>query len=128
MSSDAIIAADVEGLIRFWNPGAERMFGYASADAVGRSLDMIIPERLRERHWEGYRRVIKSNGSRYGEADILAVPRIEKDGVRGSLEFTIVPLRDDAINLMRLVAVMRKRFEEMRAIKQKLAEAMKAAP
>jgi PAS domain S-box-containing protein len=51
--SEAIIAADREGIICFWNPGAERIFGYAAADATGRSLDIIIPERLRNRHWDG---------------------------------------------------------------------------
>jgi PAS domain-containing protein len=76
-SSDAIIAADKEGIIRFWNPGAERIFGYASAAAVGRSLDIIIPERLRKRHWDGYYRVIKSGESRYGYGDILSIPGVK---------------------------------------------------
>ena len=53
-SSDAIIAADKDGIVRFWNPGAERIFGYTSEDAIGQSLDIIIPERLRKRHWDGY--------------------------------------------------------------------------
>ena len=64
-SSDAIIAADKEGIIRFWNPGAERIFGYARNDAIGQSLDIIIPERLRKRHWDGYHHVIRSGESRY---------------------------------------------------------------
>src|SRR5687767_881124 len=89
--TDAIIAADKEGTILFWNPGAERIFGYASAAAIGQSLDIIIPERLRKRHWDGYRRVIKSGVSRYGNGDVLAVPGIKKDGRGISLEFTIVP-------------------------------------
>ena len=129
-SSDAIIAADKEGIIRFWNPGAERIFGYASAAAIGRSLDIIIPERLRKRHWDGYRHVIESGESRYGQGDILAVPGIRKDGSGVSIEFTIVPLRDEAGELAGLAAIVRdvtKRFEEMRALKQKLAEASKAS-
>ena len=116
------------GIIRFWNPGAERIFGYRSADAIGQSLDIIIPERLRKRHWDGYRRVIKTGESRYGEGDVLAVPGIKKDGAGVSIEFTIVPLRDGAGELTGLAAIMRdvtKRFEEMRALKQKLAEATK---
>jgi PAS domain S-box-containing protein len=127
-NSDAIVAADTEGIIRFWNPGAERIFGYRSADAIGQSLDIIIPERLRKRHWDGYRRVIKTGESRYGEGDVLAVPGIKKDGAGVSIEFTIVPLRDGAGELTGLAAIMRdvtKRFEEMRALKQKLAEATK---
>ena len=129
-SSDAIIAADKEGIIRFWNPGAERIFGYASGAAVGQSLDIIIPERLRKRHWDGYYQVIKSGESRYGHGDILSVPGVTKGGARVSIEFTIVPLRDEARRLIGLAAIMRdvtKRFEEMRALKQKLAESTKAS-
>jgi PAS domain S-box-containing protein len=138
--SDAIIAADKEGVIRFWNPGAERIFGYASDAAIGQSLDIIIPERLRKRHWSGYYQVIKSGEGRYGHADILSVSGITKDGAAVSVEFTIVPLRDveftivplrdEARRLIGLAAIMRdvtKRFEEMRALKQKLAEATKAS-
>jgi nitric oxide dioxygenase len=128
--SDAIIAADKEGIIVFWNPGAERIFGYANGAAVGQSLDIIIPERLRKRHWEGYHHVIESGKSRYGHGDILAVPGLRKDGTGVSIEFTIVPLRDGTGSLTGLVAIMRdvsKRFEEMRALKQKLAEATQAS-
>jgi PAS domain S-box-containing protein len=96
--------------------------------AIGQSLDIIIPERLRKRHWDGYQHVIKSGKSRYGHGDVLAVPGIKKDGAGVSIEFTIVPLRDGAGELTGLAAIMRdvtKRFEEMRALKQKLAEATK---
>ena len=61
-NSDAIVASDKDGIIRFWNPGAERIFGYTSGDAIGQSLDIIIPERLRARHWLGYRQVIDDRG------------------------------------------------------------------
>lgn len=71
-SSDAIIAADKDGIVRFWNPGAERIFGYTSEDAIGQSLDIIIPERLRKRHWDGYEQVMQGGESRYGHGDILA--------------------------------------------------------
>jgi PAS domain S-box-containing protein len=129
-SSDAIIAADREGIIRFWNPGAERIFGYARGAAIGRSLDIIIPERLRKRHWDGYRQVIKSGVSRYGQGEILAVPGIKEDGAQVSIEFTIVPLRDGTGELTGLAAIMRdvtKRFEEMRMLKKKLAEVTNAS-
>ena len=72
--SDAIIAADKEGAIIFWSPGAERIFGFAKAEAIGRSLDIIIPTRLRKRHWDGYRKVMASGESRYGQGNVLAVP------------------------------------------------------
>ena len=128
--SDAIIAADREGIIRFWNPGAERIFGYTSADAVGQSLDIIIPDRLRGRHWDGYRHVIEMGESRYGHGDVLAVPGVTKDGATISLEFTIVPLRDLSGRLSGLAAIMRdvtRRFEDVRSLKRKLADMTKAA-
>jgi PAS domain S-box-containing protein len=126
--SDAIVASDAAGIIRFWNPGAERIFGYTSGEATGQSLDIIIPERLRARHWLGYRHVMTTGESRYGHGDILAVPGIRKDGARISLEFTIVPLRDASGRMVGMAAIMRDvttRFEEMRALRHKLAEASK---
>src|SRR6185436_7899408 len=83
--SDAIIAADKDGIIRFWNAGAERIFGYTSEEAVGASLDIIIPERLRQRHWHGYHHVLNGGESRYGHGDILAVPGVRKDGTAISI-------------------------------------------
>ena len=127
-NSDAIVAADKDGIIRFWNPGAERIFGHASGDAIGQSLDIIIPERLRARHWLGYRQVMATGESRYGHGDILAVPGIRKDGGRISLEFTIVPLRDETGQMIGMAAIMRdvtSRFEEMRVLRQKLVETSK---
>jgi PAS domain S-box-containing protein len=126
--ADAIIAANREGAIIFWNPGAERIFGFARAEAIGRSLDIIIPTRLRKRHWNGYSRVMESGESRYGEGDVLAVPGTAKDGRQLSLEFTIVLLRDESRRLIGLAAVMRdvtERFEETRALKRKVAEMTK---
>ena len=115
-------------IIVFWNPGAERIFGYASTDAIGRSLDIIIPARLQKRHWDGYHRVMKSGESRYGHGDILAVPGIKKDGNQISIEFTITPMRDETDQLVGLIAILRdvtKRFEEIRALKRKLGQAAK---
>ena len=57
-AQDAVIFSDREGLIRLWNSGAERKFGYLAEEALGRTLDIIIPEQLRERHWQGYRKVM----------------------------------------------------------------------
>ena len=124
--SDAIVAADKDGIIRFWNPGAERIFGYASSEAVGQSLDIIIPEGQRQRHWHGYRQVMATGESRYGRGDILAVPATRKDGRRISVEFTIVAVRDESGAMAGMLAIMRDvtaRFEELRALRQKLADA-----
>lgn len=125
-ASDAIVATDREGLIRHWNPGAERIFGFPVSEAIGQSLDLIIPEPLRARHWEGYREVMATGKSRYGEGDLLSVPGLRQDGSRISLEFTIVPLIRASGRIDGVAAVMRdvtKRFEEMRALKKKLAAA-----
>ncbi len=125
--ADAIISADRNGIIRFWNPGAERIFGYSANEALGQSLDFIIPERLRQRHWDGYRRVMETGQSRYGETDLLAVPALHQNGATISVEFTIVPLREND-TFIGIAAIMRdvtKRFEETRTLKRKLAEATK---
>jgi PAS domain S-box-containing protein len=123
--SDAIIAADREGIIRVWNPGAERIFGHTAAEAVSRSLDIIIPERLRQRHWDGYRQTMATGESRYGDGDLLSVPAVGKDGATLSIEFTVVPLKSAAGEMIGIVAVLRdvtRRFDEMRALRKKLAE------
>ena len=122
--SDAIVYADAEGVIRVWNRGATRVFGFAEAEAVGRSLDIIIPENLRERHWQGYRATMRTGQSRYGDGQILSVPAVRKDGTRISVEFTIVPFSDDAGRMIGIAAIMRDataRFEELRALRRQLA-------
>ena len=127
--SDAIVAADRDGVIRFWNRGAERIFGHAAADAVGRSLDLIIPERLRQRHWDGYGRTMATGQSRYGEGEMLSVPALRRDGATISVEFTIVPLRAADGQMTGIVAIMRDattRFEELRALRRRLADAEKS--
>lgn len=126
-ASDAIVASDREGAIVFWNPGAERIFGFSAAEALGQSLDLIIPEPQRARHWEGYDRVIASGESRYGAGDLLAAPGIRKDGTRISLEFSIVLVKDPAGRVAAMVSVMRDvtaKFEEMRALRKRLAGAV----
>jgi PAS domain S-box-containing protein len=122
--SDAIVYADAEGVIRVWNRGATRIFGFAEAEAIGRSLDLIIPENLRERHWQGYRATMRTGQSRYGDGQILSVPAVRKDGTRASVEFTIVPFTDDAGQMIGIAAIMRDttaRFEELRALRRQLA-------
>jgi PAS domain S-box-containing protein len=125
--SDAIVATDQDGVVRFWNPGAVRLFGYSVDEAMGRSLDLIIPERLRGRHREGFQRVMATGESRYGEADLLSVPGLRKDGATISVEFSVVPLRSGG-QMVGMAAIMRdatRRFEETRALKRKLAELTK---
>jgi PAS domain S-box-containing protein len=121
---DAIILADADGVIRLWNRGAERIFGFSETDAVGQSLDIIIPANLRARHWSGYREVMRTGQSRYGAGELLAVPAIRKDGSRLSLEFTIIPLAAPEGGLAGVAAVLRdvtKGFEEIKALRAQLA-------
>jgi len=127
-AADAIVYADAEGIIRFWNAGAERIFGYAANEAVGQSLDIIIPDRLRARHWEGYRQVMQTGKSRYGAGDLLAVPAQRKDGARISVEFTVVPMHDSSgqmpNRILGMAAILRdvtQRFNEMKALREQLA-------
>ena len=103
---DAMIFADREGKIRLWNGGAEALFGYTAKEALGKSLDLIIPENLRGRHWEGYHRVMATGETKYGK-DMLAVPGIRKDGTRISLEFSVAMLRDTGGQLLGITAVLR---------------------
>jgi PAS domain-containing protein len=70
---EAVVYSDREGVIRLWNRGAETIFGYRQEDALGRTLDLIIPERWRAQHWEGYRTVMRTGITRYGR-ELLAVP------------------------------------------------------
>ena len=105
-AQDGILFADRDGNIQLWNSGAETIFGYTSEEAIGNSLDLIVPEKLRERHWEGYNRVMDTGQTRYGN-ELLKVPAIRKDGERLSVEFTIILIRDDQNNIMGSAAIMR---------------------
>jgi PAS domain S-box-containing protein len=92
---------------------------------LGQSLDIIIPEGLRARHWAGYSATMQSGSTRYGAGEILAVPAMRKDGRRISIEFTILPFRDDAGRMQGIAAILRDvtvRFEETRALRRQLAE------
>jgi PAS domain S-box-containing protein len=105
-AGDAIIFADRDGIIRLWNRAAEGIFGYTEAEAVGQSLDLIVPERQRELHWKGYARVMLDGVTKYG-SETLSVPAVTKDGERISIEFTINLLRDGDGKVLGPVAVVR---------------------
>ncbi|HSG06506.1 MAG TPA: PAS domain S-box protein [Nitrospiria bacterium] len=122
-SPEAIVYSDLGGVIRLWNAGAEAIFGYRAEEAVGMSLDIIIPEKMRERHWEGYFRVMKTGVTKYGH-DLLSVPGIRKDGSRLSLEFSVALIRGEDGALLGISAVMRDvtaRWQRDREIKERLA-------
>jgi PAS domain S-box-containing protein len=111
---DAIIYADFGGLIRFWNSGAERIFGYSASEASGKSLDIIMPENLRPRHWAAYGETMRTGKTRYGDGDVLAVPGVRKDGTRVSIEFSIFPYHDRDGSLRGVGAILRDSQETVR--------------
>ena len=122
--AEAVIYSDRDGAIRLWNAGAERVFGFTAAEALGQSLDLIIPEKQRDVHWKGYDAVMASGQSRYGSGDLLSVPALTKDGRRISVEFTIVPLKDEAGAMLGMAAILRdvtKRFDELKALRRQVA-------
>ncbi len=127
-AGDGVIVADPTGRIVFWNPAAERIFGWSPAEAVGQSLDLIIPERFRARHWEGYRTVMQTGRTRYG-ADVLRVPALAKDGRRISIAFTVALLTGGDGTVSGIAAIVRdetRRWEEEQALRRRVAELERA--
>jgi PAS domain S-box-containing protein len=121
---DGIIYADAQGTITFWNKGAERIFGFSEQEAKGKSLDIIIPENLRKRHWDGFAETVRTAKTRYGAGDVLAVPALRKDGTRISIEFTILPFPDRTGRILGMAAILRdvtSRFEELKRLRKEAA-------
>ncbi|MGF6634185.1 PAS domain S-box-containing protein [Paraburkholderia sp. MM5496-R1] len=121
---DAIIISNSGGSITFWNPAAERMFGFTQSEALGKSLDLIIPERMRGRHWDGYHKTMATGETRYGN-DVLRVPAVHKDGRSMSIAFTVALLHSQQNGLTGIVAVIRDettRFQQDRVLRKRLAE------
>jgi PAS domain S-box-containing protein len=128
---EAILFAGRDGVIRLWNAGAEAMFGWSRAEAVGQSLDLIIPERQRARHWEAWDRVMETGVTRYGAGQLLAVPALRKDGATLSIEFSIQLLREEGGPILGAVAIVRdvterwKREKELRVRLKELEQEVK---
>lgn len=120
----AIIVGDREGIVRLWNAGAQTMFGWSTEEAIGKSMDMIIPEKHRPRHWEGYDRVMGTGVTKYGR-NLLAVPALTKDGRRISIEFNVVLLKDAEQRVLGIAATMQDvtaRWERDKTLRARLAE------
>ena len=121
---DALIVSDPQGIITLWNPAAERIFGFTQKEAIGQSLDLIIPEPQRKRHWEGYEQTMKTGETRYA-SDVLRVPAITRHDKRISIAFTVALLFGEDQKVCGIVAVVRDetaRFEEERKLKKQIAE------
>jgi PAS domain S-box-containing protein len=128
-SAEAIVVTDPAGIIRLWNEGAARMFGFSVEEAMGQNLDIIIPEKLRERHWKGYFQTMATGYTRYGDK-LLSVPATHRDGRRLSIEFSVALLRDDTNQIVGISAIMREvseRREAEKALRAKLAELQRGA-
>ena len=127
---DAVVVSDASGAINLWNPAAERLFGFTQAEALGNSLDLIIPERLRERHWVGYGKTMASGETRYGH-DLLRVPAVHKDGRALSIAFTVGLLYGPQREVVGIAAVIRDettRFAEDRSLRKRIAELERNVP
>ena len=123
--SDAVMVCDASGLITLWNPACERMFGFSEGEALGQSLDMIIPQRQQQRHWDGYHQTMKTGVTKYGH-DLLKVPAAHKDGRVLSIAFTVSLLRAPDGSVSGIAAVVRDetaRFKEERELRKRLNEA-----
>jgi len=121
-SSDGVLFADRRGVIRVWNSGAERMFGIAAEEAIGQSLDLIIPENLRSRHWEGYFRVMESGDTNY-RTGLLTSPGMRRDGSRISLEFSMSVVRDDNGEVVGCASILRDvttRWQKEKEMRERL--------
>ncbi|MEY3382163.1 MAG: hypothetical protein RL468_2761 [Pseudomonadota bacterium] len=126
---DAVVVCDTQGSITLWNPAAEYMFGFTEAEALGQSLDLIIPERLRQRHWEAYHKTMATGQTRYGH-DVLRVPAVNKAGSPMSISFTVALLNDANGQVIGIASVIRDetiKFQEERLMRKRLAELESAA-
>lgn len=127
---DAVIFADRDGVVRVWNPGAEAVFGFAASDVLGRSLDVIIPERLRPGHWEGFRRAIDDGKTRYGN-QVRTTRSIHKDGRKLYVDLSFGLVVDANGAVVGAVAVGRDcsdRYESERALREQIAALGRRAP
>jgi PAS domain S-box-containing protein len=122
-AGDAVVIADRQGKIVFWNTGAASMFGHSSDEATGHSLDLIIPDRLRERHWVGYLETMRTGVTSYGER-LLAVPGLRKDGSTISIEFRVTLLySEDGESPSAIAAIIRdvtERWKDTKALRERL--------
>ncbi len=105
--ADAVIVCDADGRITFWNSAATRIFGWNEDQALGESLDIIIPERLRKRHWDGYYGTMRTGLTSYGDR-LLEVPALNSKGETFSIAFTVSLLRiEGSDRLTGIAAVIR---------------------
>jgi PAS domain S-box-containing protein len=123
-AGDGIIACNAAGEIVLWNAAATRIFGFTETEALGQSLDLIIPERQRKRHWDGYDKTMRTGETRYG-ADLLRVPALHRDGKPLSIAFTVAMLHSPEGAVTAIVAIVRDetmRWAEERNLRQRISQ------
>lgn len=121
---DAMVVCDGKGRVTLWNAAAERLFGFTEAEALGQRMDMIVPERLRKRHWEGYDKSMATGKTRYAH-DVLRVPAVDKAGRALSIAFTVFMTYDKAGQVTACGSIIRDetdRFAEDRALRKRISE------
>jgi len=121
---DGVVVCDADGTMTFWNPAATRIFGFTEGEALGQSLDLIIPQRQRERHWDGYHKTMATGQTRYG-ADVLRVPALHKEGKPLSIAFTVALLHAPGGEVSSIVAVVRdetERWGEERKLRARVTQ------
>ena len=121
---EAVIFCDLEGIIRVWNGGAEKVFGWSAAEAVGQSLDLIIPERMRKAHWDGFNQAIARGGVKPGRTSMIT-RSLHKSAEFIYVDMSFEMVRDEAGKMLGSMAVARdatKRFNDEKALRQQLAE------
>ena len=122
--ADALVFADLKGHIRLWNPAAEALFGFSTAEAIGQNLDLIIPENLRKGHWAGFDRAIQSGATRLG-GHATVTRALHKSGKRLYVDLSFALVRGPSGTVIGATAVGRDvttRFEEEKALRQRLRE------
>jgi PAS domain S-box-containing protein len=121
---EALVYCDLAGTIRFWNAGAEQVFGWSAQEAVGQSLDLIIPERMRKAHWDGFDQAIARGGVKPGRAAMMTRSLHKaKESIYVEMSFSMVS--DATGALIGSLAVAREatvRFTEEKALRKQLAE------
>jgi PAS domain S-box-containing protein len=120
---DGVLFCDTQGIIRFWNRGCEKIFGYSAKEALGQSLDIIIPEKYQKRHWDGFFNAVKSKTSKYSD-DLLSVPAIGKNNKSISIDFSIAIVEQDS-QLLGFGAIIRdvtQSFLDKKQLKKEIEE------
>ncbi|EFP3679985.1 PAS domain S-box protein [Salmonella enterica] len=122
--NEAVIISDSTGIITYCNPAAERLFGFTEHEAMGESLNIIIPEKHRQPHWVGYFETMRTGKTKY-DATLLRVPAIKRDGSTISIAFSVVLLPGNNNIPPSIVAIIRDettRFNEDRQLRKRLAD------